>query len=831
MEELLGQKLLAEGGDKEVDVSALKATSIGLYFSGHWCGPCRDYTPRLAKVYQRAKELGKSLDIVFISSDHAQGEFDSYFRSMPWHALPWSDRDRFKALMEKFGVRGFPSLVIVDRDGKVVKPNARGESLEPHFVPSLPLAMHVEDPPSPLTGEVKINVRHFGKEYDMVCEPDEGWDMLQLQIFSLTEVAVEQQRLFGLGVEKGCLNAIRGQVSLGQALAVAARDGAAPSIVVLGNFTKNDPFEVEPVSKPPPDAKFMEEQELAMLQAKLSSLPPRLQHFLGELQGCMRYENRGLQRTALDYIPVPQLDEEVRSATSEEPYEVVFMQRLLHWFKHKFFRWMNKPSCEHCGSKNTKQLGAVESNDHEKYFGARSTEVVECFDCGGQTRFPRYNDPAKLLETRAGRCGEWANCFTLVVRALGFEARIVHDWTDHVWTEVWSDGKQMWLHADSCEAALDKPLVYEKGWGKKLTYCIAFARDHVRDVTLRYTRKYNDVLQRRNKFPEASLERAVRAVSEYAQSRELRQFSGAATKMWEESRTSRGAKEDADFAEFRTAAPAAEVKPEEEIGRTSGDKAWRESRGELGSSAAAREKALAASDTGGLSTVAEENPKGDLLLQRSHMSDTNSDEGFKLLAESSALPSALRSVTIATEWKDQDFGNRKGRIQACLSRGSEIVAEEDLFGICRDNGASGWKMVTRTLDAQCAVVSESKPGDLLLFRYNVGGGGGHELHIRNFKAGLELDAACATASADSEALDEETRAAIALSLQAEEGAASSASASESKAVPEAPPAQPEDPKAAFQKAVAKLMSEGMSAPEAAAAALKQLAGMAKPAPA
>jgi hypothetical protein len=30
--------------------------------------------------------------------------------------------------------------------------------------------------------------------------------------------------------------------------------------------------------------------------------------------------------------------------------------------------------------------------------------------------------------------------------------------------------------------------MYERGWNKKLSYVIGFARDHVRDVTRRYTR-------------------------------------------------------------------------------------------------------------------------------------------------------------------------------------------------------------------------------------------------------------------------------------------------------------------------------------------------------
>lgn len=36
-------------------------------------------------------------------------------------------------------------------------------------------------------------------------------------------------------------------------------------------------------------------------------------------------------------------------------------------------------------------------------------ELYRCTKCQALVRYPRYNHALKLMETRTGRCGEWAN--------------------------------------------------------------------------------------------------------------------------------------------------------------------------------------------------------------------------------------------------------------------------------------------------------------------------------------------------------------------------------------------------------------------------------------
>lgn len=371
-----------------------------------------------------------------------------------------------------------------------------------------------------------------------------------------------------------------------------------PSIVVLGNFSEDDPFELQQVAPATPSTTMLEEQHLALLQAKLSSVPPELQRQVHNLQGARRYEDPALQRQALDDIPVCELDGRVGGSQQAEGYELSFMRQLLRWFKHEFFTWTNTPKCEQCSSTDTKNVGTTSPTPVEQHYGAGIVEVAHCQTCGSQTRFPRYNDPSKLLETRSGRCGEWANCFTLVCRALGYEARHVHDWTDHVWTEVYSGSLHRWVHLDACEAALDTPLVYEQGWGKKLTYCLAFARDHVVDVTRRYTRKFDtEVLPRRVNFSEQQLQKVVAAISEFATERSLITLPSSVA-VQRRATLARRAEDEAKELLGEEGLTSQALKAEEQVGRTSGDAKWREQRGELGATAAAQEQALERSTKG-----------------------------------------------------------------------------------------------------------------------------------------------------------------------------------------------------------------------------------------
>lgn len=287
-----------------------------------------------------------------------------------------------------------------------------------------------------------------------------------------------------------------------------------------------------------------------------------------------KYEKAGLLDKALDAIDLGKIYSEADENAERDSslgYQDHLIKALLRWFKEEFFVWVNAPACSLCRAE-TEGIGMSQPGPEESRKGAGRVELYRCkADSQHIERFPRYDDLETLLTWRRGRCGEFANCFTLLCIALGSRARWVWNAEDHVWTEVYSDRLARWVHCDSCENAWDQPKIYSVGWGKKMSYCLAFSVSGAQDVTRRYVREPERSLPR-NLGPEETLKTAVRAISQQSRS-------GLP-------------KADVDALELEDAAEETELagyiqkviptKPAEERPRESGNAEWKHARGEDG---------------------------------------------------------------------------------------------------------------------------------------------------------------------------------------------------------------------------------------------------------
>jgi len=127
---LLGPQLLTKSSSSSnvllnTDDALCNSRLIGLYFSAHWCGPCRRFTPMLAEVYTHLKEEvapSHGLEIVFVSSDRDQGSFKQYYGTMPWTAVPFNHGRMLQAqISARYGVNGIPAFVVLDAmSGEIV---------------------------------------------------------------------------------------------------------------------------------------------------------------------------------------------------------------------------------------------------------------------------------------------------------------------------------------------------------------------------------------------------------------------------------------------------------------------------------------------------------------------------------------------------------------------------------------------------------------------------------------------------------------------------------------------------------------------------------------
>ena len=114
---------------KPVKLSGLRGQYVLVDFWASWCGPCRKENPNVVKAY--AKYHSKGLEIIGVSLDSKK---EAWVKAVNDDKLSWIHVSDLKgwsnAAAVLYGVKLVPTNVLLDKTGKIIGRNLRGEELE-----------------------------------------------------------------------------------------------------------------------------------------------------------------------------------------------------------------------------------------------------------------------------------------------------------------------------------------------------------------------------------------------------------------------------------------------------------------------------------------------------------------------------------------------------------------------------------------------------------------------------------------------------------------------------------------------------------------------------
>jgi peroxiredoxin len=113
---------------KEIALSSFKGKVVLVDFWASWCGPCRKENPNVRKIYADFHSKGFEVFSVSLDKDKA-----SWVKAIADDKLTWthvSDLGYWQSsVVPLYEIKGIPMTVLLDREGKIVAKNLRGEQL------------------------------------------------------------------------------------------------------------------------------------------------------------------------------------------------------------------------------------------------------------------------------------------------------------------------------------------------------------------------------------------------------------------------------------------------------------------------------------------------------------------------------------------------------------------------------------------------------------------------------------------------------------------------------------------------------------------------------
>lgn len=125
---------IINNNNDNINISELNEKKIiGLYFSASWCPPCCKFTPILSTLYEDMLEYYDDIEIIFISWDENNEDFNNYRNKMSFLALSFNNQNIKDKLNEEYNITQIPTLIFINlldnsiiNNGKEIIQNSNG---------------------------------------------------------------------------------------------------------------------------------------------------------------------------------------------------------------------------------------------------------------------------------------------------------------------------------------------------------------------------------------------------------------------------------------------------------------------------------------------------------------------------------------------------------------------------------------------------------------------------------------------------------------------------------------------------------------------------------